>query len=526
MIDTCVASGYNNNEILPLFASELLANVLYTYYPELLNCFHFSRCEVKRRPVGNVGIFCWTLSLGGAERCASLFLKDLASWPNLKVVLFQTKSRGLNDYPLPGNVSLVVLPENAIERFAVEEKILREKEIDTCVYFDHAEEITMMDILLANRLGIRTVPMEHNTFSFIYYAGIPSLFNLRHAVYKTVDVITCLSRPDEFIWNEHGIRARYMPNPLTFDPVEKTVQKLKEKTLIFIARMTPEKGAEAALQVVNIVRKKHPDVKLLMLGAFPYPQYEKNLREKVKELHLEKTVDFIGFTTKVEYYLEQASVHLMPSVVEGYPMTVMEVKAYGIPTVSFSMPYLEAVKEEYGCIVVGKQDVEGMATAVSALFDDLSYLNAMGRKAKDSLKLFGNDIVYRRWQMLFEYLETGTEPSELLPSAWSLEKKYQYIYMENQELLCAVNAMLLTKNFRCRMEREVLQRLKQRNPIFNFSCKIDRLVKKITPPNGEKGGALYRGIHFFGKAVMKMATWIRRLYRSHIPWEEDNRQDF
>ena len=185
---------------------------------------------------------------------------------------------------------------------------------------------------------------------------------------------------DRQLWSDWGVHACYMPNPLTFDPHSCSSDTLNAKTLILIARLSPNKGTETALEVLTLVHRKHPDAKLILLGEFVSDSYCAHLKQRIQEAGLEDTVLLPGYTTDVSHYLKKSSILLIPSVVEGFPMTLMEAKAYGIPAVCFEMKYLEAARPGMGCIQVGKEDVLGMAQAVSELFDDFSRLNQLGRQ--------------------------------------------------------------------------------------------------------------------------------------------------
>ena len=158
--------------------------------------------------------------------------------PDMKICLFQSKETEPGDYPCPENVEVIVLPKNFYERHVRLPDLLQERGVDTCLFFDHYLTDFYYDILTAHQLGIRTIAMEHNTYSFPIYVGDIELLQLRQTVYPIADAVTCLSRSDEYLWISQGIRARYMPNPLTFDSLERApFAERKGNNLIFIARI-------------------------------------------------------------------------------------------------------------------------------------------------------------------------------------------------------------------------------------------------------------------------------------------------
>lgn len=85
-------------------------------------------------------------------------------------------------------------------------------------------------------------------------------------------------------------------------------------------------------------------------------------------------------------------------------MVLFEAKAHGVPSVLYSMPYLDAATEEYGCLMVAKADIEGMAKAVIRLLQDDIFWQDMSDKALQSLDRFSNERILKDWQELFQRL--------------------------------------------------------------------------------------------------------------------------
>ena len=206
-------------------------------------------------------------------------------------------------------------------------------------------------------------------------------------------------------------------------------------------------------------------------------------------------------------------------------MALMEAKAYGIPTVSYSMPYLEAVREEYGCIVVGKKDIQGMAQAVSDLLDDFPRLNELGRKARESLRFFGNDRVYRRWKLLFQTLETGVEPDTLTAPPFTHEESIQCMKIQNAEIICGVDYMLANPLFVKKMRKSVEHQLKQESPVFVMAFKLNLALSAIQSCDGKKGHLLRRGGHFIFKMLTGISLVLKRVYRFFVPWKASDPGD-
>jgi len=512
LTDTAVEINLPDEEIFRFMSVPAVIHNYFTEHPQKLH-----RCSLPKQPcrpgkIRCLAVFCSSLRSGGAERCASLLLQHFAGQTDWHICLFLDSALQPGDYPCPEKVETVILPGDFYARHGRLLFLLKEKQVDTCLFFDHFLKNFYLDILTAMQLGLRTIAMEHSTFSFPLFSGDTELIPLRRTVYPAVSVVTCLSRSDELIWRQLGINARYVPNPLTFDTSARPpFSERKNKVLIFIARMTPYKGVLDALKAVEIVKVKHPDVKLLMLGSFPDPDFEREVKTYISGHDLTDQVELTGFA-KVEDYIGRASIHLMPSSVEGYPMTLMEAKSYGIPTVAYSMPYLEAGKEEYGTLMVRQQDHQAMAEKISELFDDFSRLNELGRKAWNSLEKFDDRMVFSCWKQLFDQLEAGGSTAPL-SSSGPPEKQLDLLKIQMNEILNGISSMQHNPLYRRKILNEEMLLQKKNNILFGSVLRIyltlrQRFFAKENLP-------------WIWRRFLQCLWQFKKIYRKIRPWQEE-----
>lgn len=511
LIDSADRLNLSEAEKMQYFSLFSVIHNAGTVNPEKLRSLKLSGTGFQPKPVRSLAVFCAALRSGGAERCASLLLKYFAAMPDMKICLFQSKETEPGDYPCPENVEIIVLPKNFYERHVRLPDLLQERGVDTCLFFDHYLTDFYYDILTVHQLGIRTIAMEHNTFSFPIYSGDIELIGLRQAVYPVADVVTCLSHSDEYMWITQGIRARYMPNPLTFDSqLRPPFTERKAKNLIFIARMVPGKGVLDAIRVAEIVRNTHPEVKLFMLGRFSDPDFEQEMKDYVKTHQLSDNIEFTGFTSEVDKYIAQASVYLLPSAVEGWCLTALETRSFGLPAVAYEMPYLETLKSEYGTIIVPQGDYKAMAAEVNVLLNDFQRLNDLARKAYDSLRHFDNPMVFGRWDALFQWLETGIEPAALSVPDWSADEQRTMLQQQNKELVTAASTINYPA-YRIKMLNRELPSLREKHILFGSCLRLYfNLHQKI------EAGSLLLCLK-----LMFQSLWrLKRIYRFFNPWQD------
>lgn len=97
-----------------------------------------------------------------------------------------------------------------------------------------------------------------------------------------------------------------------------------------VARITWQKNHTFMLEVMDEMRKEHPEALLLLVGT---GEKEPEIREKIKYKGLEDSVWMLGSKPNVNEYLQAFDLFFMPSLFEGLPVSVIEAQAAGLPCV-------------------------------------------------------------------------------------------------------------------------------------------------------------------------------------------------
>ncbi|MCE3225904.1 MAG: glycosyl transferase group 1 [Bacteroidetes bacterium] len=112
----------------------------------------------------------------------------------------------------------------------------------------------------------------------------------------------------------------------------KSKRPFKEKTVLFVGRLTRQKGPEKFLDIAARVLEKDPDVRFVMAGVGDYfrPVLEKSSYKSIgNRFHL------TGFLNqeKLHYLFSVSDVYCMPSVSEPFGLSAIEAAQFGIPCV-------------------------------------------------------------------------------------------------------------------------------------------------------------------------------------------------
>ena len=106
-----------------------------------------------------------------------------------------------------------------------------------------------------------------------------------------------------------------------------------KKVVLFVWRMSPEKGIDQILQLVPGIIKREPNTHFLMVGKGPYLEY---YRQLTKDSKIEKHVTFTGYLSDFDLFSAISISHLgliFVGEAQIFDMAILEYWNYGLPLV-------------------------------------------------------------------------------------------------------------------------------------------------------------------------------------------------
>lgn len=112
----------------------------------------------------------------------------------------------------------------------------------------------------------------------------------------------------------------------------KSRRHFREKTVLFVGRLTRQKGPDKFLDIAGKVLEKNPNVRFVMAGI---GDYFKKLIEKSSYKCLGNRFHMTGFLNleKLNYLFSVSDVYCMPSQSEPFGLSAVEAAQFGIPCV-------------------------------------------------------------------------------------------------------------------------------------------------------------------------------------------------
>ncbi|MFD7083571.1 glycosyltransferase [Streptomyces sp. NPDC059918] len=255
-------------------------------------------------------------------------------------------------------------------------------------------------VALSDTKGLSVIGMSHESFEASQKSTRGERVR-RH--YPEVDRLLVLTPEDADLWIRAGMEnVGSMPNPLPFMPDSPAPRT--GKVVASVGRLAFEKGMDLLLDAWADAVPHHPDWVLRIYGA---GVEEPALRAHAAALGLTDSVEWMGSTDDVLGALRGASVFAQASRAEGFPITLLEAMAAGVPVAAFDCaPGVREIVEhgEDGLLARLGNTME-LAGHLGALMGDRELRDRLGDNAFRNVQRYSSAEITDRWEELFTFLE-------------------------------------------------------------------------------------------------------------------------
>jgi len=197
-------------------------------------------------------------------------------------------------------------------------------------------------------------------------------------------------------------------NPENFDagPVIEKFSLRGRLVLGALGRLEWQKGYPCLIEALALMLKKEPQLRerlvCLVAGA---GRLGPELKEQAEVAGLAGNLIFCGEISSVRDFLGALDIFIMPSLLEGQPLALLEAMAMGKAIVSTGIPGIsETVVDEKEALLVPPGDPRRLAKVVLELVHDASRAAALGRSARTKAALFGLPEYIKRHEAVYSTL--------------------------------------------------------------------------------------------------------------------------
>lgn len=273
-------------------------------------------------------------------------------------------------------------------------KILKELEPEIIISTEYVFSIA--STLAGAGKKAKLFSWEHHHFNWLQKNKFWNF--LFRKTYPRLDTVICLNEKEKHLFEAPGCTAIVIPNFIPQFPQQKAT--LNKNRLLTIGWLIKRKGVDMIPYIAELVFKKHPDWNWQIIGSGGEYQL---LKERITEKNLEKQIQILSpVNFNIEELYRDASMYVMTSRFECFPMVLLEAMSCGIPCISFDCPTgpSDIIRHEEDGLLIEKENIYAMADAICRLIEIEQLRIKMGENAFENVKRFSSQNVYDLWKSI------------------------------------------------------------------------------------------------------------------------------
>ena len=145
-----------------------------------------------------------------------------------------------------------------------------------------------------------------------------------------------------------------------------------------VGRINDFKGQYLLIEAMKILKDKNLNIKAFFVGSAMEESYLEELKQKVKELNLEDSVKFLGFTNEPHKFMQACDCMIMASKNETFGLVTIE--AMQMQTVVIganSGGVLEIIDDEVNGLLFENRDSKDLASKIEMLYNNSELKNSL-----------------------------------------------------------------------------------------------------------------------------------------------------
>ena len=215
---------------------------------------------------------------------------------------------------------------------------------------------------------------------------------------KWADAITAGSKEAYEYYSNLGYDVHYIPNAIDIGELPLDVKQKYEKQIIFVGRLSKEKGVNSLIELAKILPK---EIHLIIVGSGPFENKIKNIAEKYSN------IKFLGYLpkNKVIPLLRGSFALIQPSLAEGISTTVLEAMACQIPIIGTNVGgNKELIINNENGFLISPNSIEELNEKIILLSNNVDLVEKFGNKSLELVKKFEWSNVGKKYVKLYESL--------------------------------------------------------------------------------------------------------------------------
>ncbi|PKM68173.1 MAG: glycosyltransferase family 4 protein [Firmicutes bacterium HGW-Firmicutes-2] len=220
------------------------------------------------------------------------------------------------------------------------------------------------------------------------------------------------SLTDGFVFQTNGAKNLYSKkvrnrsavilNPIQMDAFPKCWQGEREKLIVSVGRLHPQKNQKLLIKAFSNIADAYPDYIMKIYGEGPLKQ---ELINQIHELELSERIFLEGNVENILERIVSAEIFAYSSNYEGLPNALMEAMVLGIPCISTDCSPGGAamlIENEKNGLLVPIEDELALTNGLDYLLKNKEAASRMGACAINLVNEVNEEHIVREWQSFIQ----------------------------------------------------------------------------------------------------------------------------
>lgn len=266
--------------------------------------------------------------------------------------------------------------------------LLLEERID--IIHSHGMKGRLYGLLVATGLPVRIITTHHNwirsslleacfeSLDAFYIRFYPKIVAVSPEVQQDMRRYLIPAKKIQVIINGIDMQE-FRRNNESRERIRREFSIVPETSLIgTIGRISPEKGQRYFIEAAAQVLESFPQACFVFVGDGGQGQ---EMRLYAESLGIADKVIFAGFRADIAQWYSALDIFVLPSLLEGTPMALLEAMSTGVPVVATDVGGVgHIIQDGENGLLVPSADASKLAAAMNKMLSDLSWAGQLAQK--------------------------------------------------------------------------------------------------------------------------------------------------
>jgi glycosyltransferase involved in cell wall biosynthesis len=219
---------------------------------------------------------------------------------------------------------------------------------------------------------------------------------------KKADMVVSLTEGDAKEWRKYLSHVCVIPNVVSLNPNE-ILSDCSAKSVIFVGRLSKQKGLDHLLTIWSTVHLMYPDWQL-NIYADGYGTEKNVLLAQIK--HMNTNIVVHEPTLEIFEKYKENSILLLTSIYEPFGLVLPEAMSCGLPVIAFDCPYgpSDIIHDGIDGFLIKSGDIDCYINRLCLLIQSQELRIKMGHAGAISSRRFDPMYMMPLWEKLFNSL--------------------------------------------------------------------------------------------------------------------------